>query len=228
LSVLAWALSLVIPCYRRELVVEDAARLTPLDGLRGVLCFAVFYCHAAITFAYLGDGRWEPTSSAFYTLLGSVSVGLFFCVTAFLFWSRALALGGEIQPYPFLRARLFRIAPLYVFSCLLVLAIAAPRVNWLSLSAVKGLTKMGMLGFHSQGELGGIDISIINARVTWTLQFEWGFYLALLGLALLARDRPESRLAWTGLALIVMFGSGPHLLFRVLPARLPESFCRIC
>ena len=91
LCLLADGLRRVVPFYRRELGVEQATRLTPLDGLRGLLCFGVMFHHAAITHAFLRNGQWEETPSVFYVMVGQTSVALFFCITAFLFWSRAIA-----------------------------------------------------------------------------------------------------------------------------------------
>ena len=98
--VLATLAGALIPFYRRELAVEDRTRSGPLDGLRGVLCFAVLCHHAMVTFSFLGTGRWQVPPTHFYWLLGRTPVALFFCVTAFLFWSRAVAQGGEL-PAPF-------------------------------------------------------------------------------------------------------------------------------
>jgi hypothetical protein len=91
---LATVLGYCVPFFRRELVVEDRTRLTPLDGLRGILCFAVMCHHAAYTYGALGTDTWPHPPSPTFTLLGESSVSLFFCITAFLFWSRAVKLGS--------------------------------------------------------------------------------------------------------------------------------------
>lgn len=203
----------VVPFYRREVSVEAKTRLTPLDGLRGVLCFAVLFHHATVIRTYLMTGQWDAPASSFYNLLGSVAVAFFFCVTGFLFWSRALALGGKIEPLPFLRARFFRIVPLYVFSALLVIALVARQVHWMSLSTLHGLATMASLGLRHWRPLGSVDTLAVNAGVTWTLQFEWGFYLALPALALVASSKRMELLLLLALGTFVLFGNGPQVYF---------------
>jgi peptidoglycan/LPS O-acetylase OafA/YrhL len=214
----------VVPFYRRELNVEAKTRLTPLDGLRGILCFAVMYHHAAVTYDFLGTGHWEPPVSAFYDLLGSASVGFFFCVTGFLFWSRALASGGKVEPVPFLRARFFRIVPLYAFTCLLAIVLLARQVHWLSVSTLHGLIVMGSMGIRRWVPLGSVDVVPVNAGVTWTLQYEWGFYLALPALALLASTKKLDLVLLLAAAVFVTFDNGQYVYF--LPGMIAAHLAR--
>jgi peptidoglycan/LPS O-acetylase OafA/YrhL len=226
-------MSRVIPFYRRELKVEAAMRLTPLDGLRGILCFAVLFHHAAVTYDFLDTGLWTAPPSAFYQLLGTAAVGFFFCVTGLLFWSRALATAGQLQTVPFLRARFFRIVPLYAFSCLLAIVLVARQVHWASFSALRGLIQMGLMGLRQWGPLGSVDLGPVNAGVTWTLQYEWGFYLALPALALVARGKSMNRMLLLALGIFVIFGDGYYMYF--LPGmiaahalRRPRIVQRLC
>ena len=221
---LATLASYLWPFYRRELAVEDHTRSTPLDGLRGVLCFAVLCYHAMVTFGFLGTGQWRVPPTNFYGLLGQTPVALFFCVTAFLFWTRVVAQGGELHPKPFLRARCFRIVPLYGLSCLLALLVTAPHMRWDG-SSLDGLAPMLSLGCRQWGTIGGVDLSQVNAKVTWTLRYEWAFYLFLPILALGARDPRHTRRLWlVPLALIVWFGPDPNSFF--VPGVLAVYACQ--
>lgn len=211
---LAWGLGRLIPFYRRELAAEDQTRLTPLDGLRGILCFAVMCHHVVVAYGYVDTGRWMDPPSNFYRLLGNTPVALFFCVTAFLFWSRAVACQGKIEPRPFLQARFFRLVPLYIFSCLLALALAAKYIRWLSPTTLTGLASMASLGLHRWTAVGGVNMFYVSSGVTWTLAYEWGFYLALPALALLARDpRDARRLPLIALAFFALFEPSPAFFF---------------
>ena len=178
-SLLAWLIGRLVPFYRRELLVEDITRLTPLDGLRGLLCFGVMYHHAAINHAFLTTGVWEETPSIFYRLLGQSAVALFFCITGFLFWGRALARQGDLAPLPFYRGRWFRVVPLYVFTMLLALVLAHRQINWHRLHTYRCIGEMGLMGLMSWSNIwtgkGAADVNAVNAGVTWTLQYEWGF-----------------------------------------------------
>jgi peptidoglycan/LPS O-acetylase OafA/YrhL len=213
LAALAWVLSYLVPFYRRELEVEDRTRLTPLDGLRGILCSAVMCSHAAIMYKYIDNGRWELPSSRPYALFGQISVGLFFCVTAFLFWARIVERGGLPSSWLFLRARVFRIVPLYVFSSALVVAIIAHRLDLFSASTIRGLATLGLMGVRPGGMIGDVDASMVNAKVTWTLQYEWGFYFLLPALALIVRDGGSRRLWFIAIGALVLLGLHPTLFF---------------
>jgi peptidoglycan/LPS O-acetylase OafA/YrhL len=204
----------VAPFYRHELQVERATRLTPLDGLRGVLCFGVMYHHAAITHAFLLTGRWEETPSVFYVLLGQTSVAFFFCITAFLFWGRALDRRGEIHPFAFLRGRWFRIVPLYVFTCAAALTIVRKQIHWHRHATWLALGKMGLMGWCSWQTIGTADVNMVNGGVTWTLQYEWVFYLALPALALLAKAGSPWRIFLVALACWVLQGVDQDVDFK--------------
>ena len=213
-ALLATLAGYLIPFYRRQLAVEDRTRLTPLDGLRGVLCFAVMCHHAMVTFGFLGMGQWRVPPTHFYWLLGQTPVALFFCVTAFLFWSRVVARDGELPVRPFLRARCFRIMPLYGLSVVLALAVAFPFMNRATGTSLADVGSLLSLGCRQWGTIGGVDLSQVNARVTWTLRYEWVFYLLLPVLALAARDSRHARRLWLlPVALAVWMGPDPSCFF---------------
>ena len=208
-AAVASMLAAAVPFYRKQLLVEDATRLAPLDGLRGILCFAVMYHHAAYTYFWSETGAWTVPPSAFYNLLGQTAVAYFFCVTALLFWSRVLAMGGEIDPLAFLRARAYRIAPLYAVSCLIAIGMVAGRVRWASPRTLRELAGMAMMGLLPWDKLGAVEIGLVNAGVTWSLPYEWGFYLALPALAVLVRSGADRRVGWLGLACLPTSAATP-------------------
>ena len=204
----------VIPFYRRELAVEAATRLTPLDGLRGILCFAVMYHHAAIERAFFITGRWEETPSVFYVLLGQTAVAFFFCITAFLFWGRALDRKGDIPPIAFLRGRWFRIVPLYVFTCVAALFLVRTQIHWSHHATWLALGKMALMGLVTWGKIGNTDVNMINGGVTWTLQYEWAFYIALPALAILLKAGSGWRILLLALAFGVVQGIDKDVDFK--------------
>ncbi len=213
-TALAWLCGYVVPFYRRALAVEAQTRLTPLDGLRGLLCFAVLCHHAVVTFGYLHTGTWNLPPSNVFALLGQTPVALFFCVTAFLFWSRVVTKEGQLSPRSFLQARFFRIVPLYIFSCLLSLGVVSRQIHWSSDTTIAGLARMALLGIKRWGMVGDLSMDTVNAGVTWTLQYEWGFYLLLPALALIARDPRDARRLWfIALGAAVLLEPGPGFYF---------------
>ncbi len=145
-------------------------RVQGIDGLRGYLAGTVFIHHACIWYFFLRSGRWENPPSLFYTELGRASVALFFMITAFLFTRRILA-SRAIEWNRLYVSRILRIVPLLVvhhLAALLVLAFI--RLN------------------HIPSVFNGVDTDrkvLLTAAVSWTLDFEWIFYLMLPLLALL-------------------------------------------
>jgi len=138
---------------------------------------------------------------------------LFFCITAFLFWGRALARNGDLPAGPFLRGRAFRLVPLYLACDLIAIAIVGRHVHWASVGAAKGLVRMFSMGLVQWEKLGGVEVWQVDAGVTWSLPYEWGFYLLLPALACVARTG-RSRLLWPFAAgVAVMFGFGRAFFF---------------
>jgi peptidoglycan/LPS O-acetylase OafA/YrhL len=175
-----------------ELVPREIAgdqRAAALDGLRGFLALSVIVHHAAIHRLYWPSGQWREPASLVFSWLGPAPVALFFMLTGFLFWSKALH-GHRAEPMKLWVGRVRRIVPMYLFAGLVTLSmfaalqsgIANPFEDWVSdlISVVSG----GFVEFPLwRNQIHSIPL---NAGVTWTLQYEWYFYLALPVLALRA------------------------------------------
>lgn len=156
----------------------------PLDGLRGILALSVFIHHAIISYAYVTQGRWELPPSQFYTQLGQSSVGLFFIMSAYLFWGKVLREGTSIRWSQLYVGRVFRIVPMYVVAITSMLAIIMVRADFTlrePLGHVIGefIRWLGF-GFFRKPDINGYaDSSLILAGVTWTLYYEWILYFSL-------------------------------------------------
>lgn len=173
-------------------------RATTLDGLRGYLALYVIVHHAAIHRQYWQTGQWKDPASLVYSWLGPAPVSLFFMLTGFLFWSKAIR-GHRAEPVKLWVGRVRRIVPMYLFAGLVTLSMFAvlqsgrgnPFEDWTSdlISVVSG----GLVGFPLSRH--GVHSVPLNAGVTWTLQYEWYFYLALPVLALRATATASVALA---------------------------------
>jgi peptidoglycan/LPS O-acetylase OafA/YrhL len=186
-------------------------RISAIDGLRGFLAFGVFFHHAAIYHVYLMRGEWVLPPSRFYTLLGQAGVALFFMITGYLFWGRMIAERGRPDWVRLYIGRIFRIGPLYLFAIAVMLAIVGWRTGFhaaLPLSVIaRQIFPWAILGVYG----GGPDVNgyagtgILLAGITWTLAFEWKFYVSLILTALAARNA-RTHLPFAAIGLIFCLG----------------------
>jgi peptidoglycan/LPS O-acetylase OafA/YrhL len=174
------------------------ARYLSLDGLRGFLALAVVMHHTSITYGYIQTGIWQLPPSPFYALLGQVGVGLFFMITAFLFWGRLLDKGSRIDWGALYCNRFFRIAPLYLIAIALMFSVVAYRTDF---QLHVSITQLAHESFQwilpgiikSPPPINGYaSPSLILAGVTWTIYYEWLFYLSLPLLAIAATSRSSA------------------------------------
>jgi peptidoglycan/LPS O-acetylase OafA/YrhL len=179
------------------------SRAVALDGLRGYLALLVIVHHASIHRMYWQTGVWEETDSLVHAWLGPAPVALFFMLTGFLFWSKALV-GHKCEAGRLWLGRIRRIVPMYLFAGITTYCMAfVLRGGW---AAFRPEWIQELLPIFSGGTmffppvLGGVVTLSLNAGVTWTLQYEWYFYLALPLLAL--RATPQTTIA------MAMLGAG--------------------
>ena len=179
------------PWYREHLRAMGTGRFESIDGLRGFLAIGVFFTHVMATYGYYAQGRWYSTFSPVYALMGQAGVSLFFMITGFLFWRRALRAKAGLDAPALYASRIRRLVPMYAVSVALVLLVVAVQSGFELREPVvpllKELRTWLSFGFMSTSDINGVkDAHIINA-VYWTLAYEWSFYLALPLLALFAR-----------------------------------------
>ncbi len=152
----------------------DSGRVQGIDGLRGYLAGTVFVHHACIWYFFLRSGRWETPDSHFFAELGHSSVALFFMITAFLF-TRRILLARTLEWNRLYVSRILRIVPLLIVHHLAALLVLA----FIRLT-------------HMPTVFNGIDTDrkvLLTAAVSWTLDYEWIFYLMLPLMALVRGTR---------------------------------------
>lgn len=166
-------------------------RSVTVDGLRGYLAFFVFLHHASIWFLYLKTGEWVLPNTHLYAHFGQSSVALFFMITGFLFFRKIL--DGKKSPIDWLRlfvSRFLRLTPLYfllVFLVfLVVMKISDYEMKGTLSSIVLDMFKWFAFTVFGAPDINGIkDTRYIVAGVTWSLRYEWLFYLCLPVLAVI-------------------------------------------
>jgi len=172
----------------------DGKRYIAVDGLRGFLAIAVVLHHCAISYAFHQTGRWEVPPSPYYVLLGQGGVSVFFMITAFLFWGRIVDQDGRVDWLALYWNRLFRIGPLYWAAVGVMLFLVAYKTDFkIQVSAGQlavQLAQWALPAIVNQPIVNGYaNTSLILAGVTWTLYYEWMFYLSLPVLAIAAVKR---------------------------------------
>jgi len=222
------------PFYRRELAVAN--RELPLDGLRGLAALMVATHHAALCHNWLKTGVWFDSGSRVIQHFGPAGVLLFFMLTGYLFWGKARASKGWMNPFRLWRGRILRIAPLYLFSLGLILLVALVEQggNWLTIANWKPMLRLLALGALPWQAIGNFYPGEYNANVIWTLAYEWRFYLILPFIAWLALNRKILGFTVTTYVLIaagiwfdLAVTPGLYFIFGMLAAELlQDPSCR--
>lgn len=193
LLVAGWVLRLS-PFFRNLLAADAASarRHQTLDGLRGFLALGVVFSHATSYRQFFSTQKWDWPPSNFYTLAGEGSVLFFFMLTGYLFWSKAIAKRGMINPLALYRNRFWRIYPLYaaVVAAGLFMGLVALRFHfeqplW---TVFKGVARLAVPGWRVWCPLDSFSLMFFFMH-TWTLWYECVFYLVFPILALFATPR---------------------------------------
>jgi peptidoglycan/LPS O-acetylase OafA/YrhL len=211
------------PWYR-GLLAQGGSRFEMIDGLRGFLALGVFFTHVMATHGYYARGHWDTTFAPFYVVSGEAGVSLFFMITGFLFWRKAMAAEGKLDTRALYLSRIRRLAPMYFVSvalCLVVIAaLSGFTLRESPMAVLREIRPWLSFGFMTTGDVNGVkDAHIINA-VYWTLAYEWAFYLALPLLALFARGWKFGLLA----AIAIFFGIQAPITLNFLAGALAAMF----
>jgi peptidoglycan/LPS O-acetylase OafA/YrhL len=176
-------------------VPDPKRRVGCIDGLRGYLALAVFLHHSFHWLYGLRDSRFGPPTSNVLANLGSASVALFFMITAVLFYPKVLRRFSDREWLAHFISRIFRLTPLLWTATAAVSLVALIR-NKFALASPPGVAILSLLQwltFYGTPDLFGYRFTYrIIAGVTWSLVYEWGFYIALPALSYsfaLLRDR---------------------------------------
>lgn len=227
----AWFIVRYVRFYRETTTAQERGRYEALDGLRGVLAFGVFFQHVVTNYTHITTGLpWVITDFSLYRHLGGESVILFFMITSFLYWSKAIADKGEINIARLYKSRFYRLAPMYVFSAFVVTIIALFATGFKIESFThftKDILSWLTLGLQTTLSVNGYDIVPINAGIHWTLHFEWFFYL-LLPVGAIALQNKKNRLLLfpiTCIALVAsQWGYWVIFFFGIIAAHIVEKY----
>lgn len=187
----AWLVVEKIPFYKKAAAADEKGRFEILDGLRGFLALNVFFQHAVTSYFYFQTGVWQIVPVRFYRHLGGEAVILFFIMTSFLYWSKAISQKGDLDTASLFRSRFLRLAPMYLFTAFIIISsvLIQSGSNIDLVATGKGVLSFLSLGLITTTSVNNISVFPINAGIHWTLHFEWVFYLLLPILALSLKNK---------------------------------------
>jgi peptidoglycan/LPS O-acetylase OafA/YrhL len=171
----------ILPPYNSEVRQLPAKRgyNVELESMRGLLALGVVVHHALVWYflMYRHTSYITGPNATFYSQLGTAPVTFFFFITGFLFWSKLIS-----DPKPpvgrFMVARLRRLGPAYLGSAALMFTLVALfthfKLDGSPVAVARDAVRM-ILGRPE--ELNGLATAPWLWAVTWTLQFEFLFYL---------------------------------------------------
>jgi peptidoglycan/LPS O-acetylase OafA/YrhL len=198
---------LVLPLLPTQAGTIPRPRVAAIDGLRAFLALGVVFMHAwAFHDTYFVEKTFELPHNPYLSESGVLAVLVFFMITGFLFWNKAIAARGRVNPFRLYRNRARRILPLYYFLCgctlLVVLVRAGVRINEPVGVWSREMAGLIVPGLRTTGDLLGTERKVMIAQ-SWTLYYEDLFYLALPAFGLAARSR-RSGLAFVFVVLLLL------------------------
>jgi peptidoglycan/LPS O-acetylase OafA/YrhL len=157
----------------------------PIDGLRGYLAFCVFLHHSSLWYFYLHTGIWTEPPSRLFIHFGGMSVSLFFMITGFLFFQKLI--NNKTKPVDWLRlfvSRILRLYPVYLvamlFCFIIIFALSQWEINDRTIPFLHEIFSWSTFTVVGKPPINHTTyMDFITAGVTWTLIYEWLFYLSL-------------------------------------------------
>jgi peptidoglycan/LPS O-acetylase OafA/YrhL len=185
-----------------------------LDGLRGVAVALVMLNHAPLVLSNL---QLAPTgfvldarTLSLLDYLGRIGVQIFFCITGYLFADKLLP-ARDVDWLRFFVRRLQRLVPAYAVAVLTAIAVAAlfSRVDrHFVASALDAMPRLMAFGFYSLPRVGAFETSRLLG-MSWTLAFEWRFYVVLpLVFMMIRLGRAPGSVAIALVAMVLMLVEG--------------------
>ena len=152
-----------------------------LESMRGLLALSVVVHHALVWYflLYNNTAVISGPHATFYSQLGTAPVTFFFFITGFLFWSKLIT-NPRPAPGTFMAARLRRLGPAYLAGAALMFTLVAIFTHFrLHTSPVELAHDALMVLTGHNPKLNGLTFAPWLWGVTWTLQFEFLFYMCI-------------------------------------------------
>jgi peptidoglycan/LPS O-acetylase OafA/YrhL len=219
MALACWGLSMRIPFL--DAVEHAHAGSLSLDGLRGLLASSVFFHHAYITYVFMQTGQWVLPTSNFYAQLGPTAVTLFFFISGYLFWGKALRNPASLRPARLWTNRLQRIGPGYWAAAALAFLTVAVVTHFQMRESARDAASVSMqwlaFGFPCQPDINGVSEERLTGAVFWTLRVELLYYLVLPALLWFRKGRR--------LVLFLLLAAGLYKASHLLHANVGPLVC---
>src|SRR5438477_7905673 len=163
-----------------------ARRVGFIDGLRGYLALTVFFHHCIIWLHIMRGKNWDAPHGNVHANAGQASVAVFFMITGVLFYPKILRRLSDGEWIGHFISRICRLTPLLWFATAAVVAIVLYQNEFHLVSPPSAIVicLAQWLSFYKLPNLfGHAHTERIIAGVTWSLVYEWGFYILLPGLS---------------------------------------------
>jgi len=203
---LGFLISRVLPPYRflgLQLLAKKGYYVE-LESMRGVLALCVVIHHAVVWYflLYRNTSNISGPNAGFYSQLGTAPVTFFFFITSFLFWSKLIST-PKLPFGPFLYARLRRLGPAYLGGAAFVFVLVAIFTHFQLLASPAAVARdMLRVLLADTPKLNGLNSAPWLWGVTWTLRFEFLFYLLIPFLGWFAQTLSKTLLFVVGCNLL--------------------------
>jgi len=167
-------------------IPEAARRVGCIDGLRGYLALTVFFHHCIIWLYVLHGKSWNAPHGNVHANAGQASVAVFFMITGVLFYPKIMRRLSDGEWIGHFISRICRLTPLMWFATAAVVLVVLYQNEFQLVSPPSAIIicLAQWLSFYSLPNLfGHAHTERIIAGVTWSLVYEWGFYILLPGLS---------------------------------------------
>jgi peptidoglycan/LPS O-acetylase OafA/YrhL len=161
----------------------------------------------SLNYKFYQQGSWGQATSALAAFLGPGAVALFFMITAFLFWNRAIDSSGHLDAYKFYVSRLRRITPMYLVAATLlivtVFALTGFRLEVTLPDVARQIAAWLLFTIPGWPDINNFHQTLLINTVFWSLVWEWGFYILLPFIAVFAHGK--QRWYWIGAAALYIW-----------------------
>ncbi|HIE4214756.1 TPA: acyltransferase family protein [Proteus mirabilis] len=193
-------------------IIQNNNNILWIEGLRGIACTMVFFNHFAYYLPSIGieNPNIPYEIMPIYDNFGSIGVEIFFAITGFLFISRIKKINN---PDNFAMKRIHRLVPGFLFYSLINFCLFS---IFMSYDATYNDYAKAIIQLFSFGFLGGgifFKDTWINSIgvVSWTLPYEWIFYLLLVSIAIFSNRKIYSSSVLFIISIYIIYKSDLNL-----------------